>query len=150
MWKANLERNSKYEVVNKLLMLFFVLAVNILNQPTAYVSAPAQCFILGCIEKLVVVINWNFWLRRGENKNVPVCTTGHFLCITQWRRRVRARQTIGLCHQRRVGQFKLITLFLLGNQGYIAACDLTRHHLADRPSMVTLLDTGSKQCFPHR
>lgn len=59
-------------------------------------------------------------------------------------------ETIGPCHQSSIGQFKLITLFLLGNQGYSAARDLTRHHLADSPSMVTLLDTGSKWFLPHR
>lgn len=67
--KQTLRENTKYEVVNKLLMLFFVLAVNILNpKPTVYVSVPVWCFILGCIEKLVVVINCTSASGEGKQK----------------------------------------------------------------------------------
>lgn len=106
------------------------------------------------LKKLAVVINCTSDSGEGKQK-CPSLHDGAFsvhysvteACESQTE---NLCETIGLCHQRRVGQFKLITLFFLGNQGYIAACDLTRHHLADRPSMVTLLDTGSKQCLPHR
>lgn len=52
--------------------------------------------------------------------------------------------------KRRLAHLKPSLCLARDRGGYSAACDLTRHHLADSHSMVTLLDEGPKWLFPHR